>query len=215
MADVKINRSLLTRELVATPRNKKASMRIVKDAVEDIINEARVDFLVELENHPVSKEISAGPKASNTTGSLGYGNLYTFIGFKAGTRPIEYLKSFFLKKSGVTKVTLQSASRGRFIVDTNIPSKAEIYGDKETHLRWEPGRSWLDGIEKGISGLGQYILARGQADRVASLKTGGSGEAIQLKPASEVKLRAGKYKPMAYFTELYNRYLKRLVSKKR
>ena len=209
MADVKINRSLLTRELVATPRNKKASTRIVKDAVEEIINEARVDFLVELENHEVSKEISAGPEANNTTGSLGgVGNLFAFIGFKAGEKPIEYLKSFFLKKSGVTKVTLQSATRGRFIVDTNIPSKEEIF--EKTSFHWELGRSWLDGIEKGISGLGQFKFGLDRLEKYRSR----SKEGLQLKPTSEVKLRAGKYKPRPYFSVLYNKYLKRLVSKR-
>ena len=209
MADVKINRSLLTRELVATPRNKKASMRIVTEAVEEVINEARVDFLVELENHEVSKEISAGPTANNTTGSLGgVGNLFSFIGFKAGEKPIEYLKSFFLKKSGVTKVTLQSATRGRFIVNTNIPSKEEIF--ERTSLHWDVGRSWLDGIEKGLSGLGQYKFG---LDRLESYRSR-SKTGLQLKPTSEVKLRSGKFKRMSYFTELYNRYLKRLVSKR-
>ena len=45
------------------------------------------------DNHEVTKEIAAGPKASNTSGTLGgYGNLFSFIGFDAGSDPITPVK---------------------------------------------------------------------------------------------------------------------------
>ena len=77
-ADVKISRNLLTRELVATTRNRNITGKLVGEFVEDAINDARVDFLVDLSNHKVSKEIEAGPSAKNSTGSLGgIGNLFS------------------------------------------------------------------------------------------------------------------------------------------
>lgn len=205
MADVKINRSLFTRQLLAIPRNRDVAEKIVNEYVSNEVNEARVDFLVELDKHKVTQEIKAGPEAKNITGSLGgVGNLFSFIGFERGEEPIKFLKSFFMKKKGVTKVKLQSASRGRFIIQTSIPSKQQIF--EETSLHWEKGRSWLDGIEKGMSGLGQYRFGIPRDEMWKSR----SRHALQGKK----KLRSGNFKRMNYFTELYNKFLKRLYTKR-
>lgn len=212
---VKINKKLFTKEYFATPNGKNIGEKIVKEVVEDIVNEARVDFLVEFLNDPVTKEIEAGPNHSvgNQSGTLsGYGNLFSFIGFAHDANPIKVIKDYFLKKTGITKVRLQNAARGRFSIQFSFPTKEEIYADERTHIRWQPGRSWLDGIEHGMSGFGQYLLARNQKDRIASLKTGGSGEAIQLK--GNIKLRPGSYKKRKYFSYYYNRFLARLTQKR-
>ena len=212
---VKINKDSLTRQYLATTAGRKAAARVVQAEIEDIINEARVDFLTEFENHPVSQEISAGPShgVSNSSNTLhGYGNLFSFIGFPKDFKPISYIKSLFLKKTGITKVSLRNAGRGRFVVEMNIPTKEEIYADPENHIRWQPGRSWLDGIENGISGFGYYLLARNQADRIASLSKGGSGEAIQIGPREGTKkLRGGAFTKKKYFSGIYNRFIKRIL----
>jgi len=217
MSNVRINRKMFTRQLYATARNREIAKKKVRSAVQEILNERRVEFLKNLDEHPVTKEIKAGPKPTvkNKTGLLGgYGNLFSFIGFPQGSDPIGYLKSFFVK-SRITRVSLTSISKGKFFIESDIPTKEEIYSDPETHIRWEPGRSWLDGIEQGISGLGQYIMARNQKDRIASLKTGGSGEAIQLKSkdGSSIQLRPGRMRPTAYFSRLYRNFIKSITRK--
>jgi len=205
MADIKIDRSLFTRQLLAIPRNRDVAEKIVNEYVSNEVNEARVDFLVELDKHEVTKEIKAGPDAANTSGLLGgVGNLFSFIGFGSNKEPIKVLKSLFMKKTGVTKVKLQSASKGRFIVQTNIPSREEVF--EKTPIPWEKGRSWLDGIEKGISGLGKYRFGIPEAEVLKSR----SRVALQGKK----KLRSGNFRPTSYFTELYNRFLKRLYTKR-
>ena len=43
------------------------------------------NLLAAFEEHPVTKEIDAGPGSNNSSGTLGgYGNLFTFIGFERG-----------------------------------------------------------------------------------------------------------------------------------
>ena len=204
-ADVKISRNLLTRELVATTRNRNITGKLVGEFVEDAINDARVDFLVDLSNHKVSKEIEAGPSAKNSTGSLGgIGNLFSFIGFKREDTPIAFLKNLFSAKAGVRKIKLESISRGRFIITTNIPSKEEVF--EKTPLEWEKGRSWLDAVEKGMSGLGQYRFGIPREEMWKSR----SRHALQGKE----ELRSGNYRRMDYFSKLYNKFLKQFYTKR-
>ena len=50
-------------------------------------------FLQDFNSHPVTKEIEAGPNSSNISGTLGgTGNLFTYIGFSSGSKPIEPLR---------------------------------------------------------------------------------------------------------------------------
>ena len=47
-------------------------------------------LISDFENHSVTREIKQGPSSSNISGTLGgYGNLYSFIGFEKGSRPVE------------------------------------------------------------------------------------------------------------------------------
>ena len=123
------------------------------------------------ESHPVTKEISAGPNSSNTSGTLGgYGNLFTFIGFDDSDSPIQPLRDR-LEKITIRKVGYKN---GVFSFITNEPTKEELFSI--TPMPWASGRSWLDGIETGLSGLGYYLYKKGQ-----DLKSSRSGPAIQLK----------------------------------
>jgi hypothetical protein len=203
-AKIKINKTQMLKEYLAQPKGRFAAAKVVQEEFEDILNEARIDFLVDLDTHPVSKEIEAGPDPSvkNTSGTLsGYGNLFSFIGFEKESDPVGYIKSLFFKKTGITKVRLQNAGKGRFLVETQIPTKEEIYSDPKTHIPWQPGRSWLDGIEKGISGFGWYYLKKVFYSR--------SGEALQAK--TDEPLREGKFKTTKYFSEIYNKFLRRIT----
>lgn len=200
---IKINKTEMLREYLAQPKGRFAAAKLVQEEFEDVLNEARIDLLVDLDTHPVSKEIEAGANASvgNSSGLLrGYGNLFSFIGFEAGSNPVGYLKSFFLKKSGITDVKLQNAGKGRFLVKTQIPTLEEIHSDPQNHIPWQPGRSWLDGIENGISGFGWYLSKNGKG------RSGGGVQVSRKKP-----LRRGNFKPTKYFSVMYNKFLKRIL----
>jgi hypothetical protein len=152
-----------------------------------------VDFL----SHPVTRELQAGPSASNTSGTLGgVGNLFVFIGFEKGYDPIEpilsRLESIIFTFSGFTK--------GGIIMSVSLPDAQEIFSI--TPMPWASGRSWAKGIETGISGLGFLLNKEG----IFSSRSGG---AIQ----SENKLRSGvKFSNTQYISALLNKYRKIFLS---
>lgn len=138
-------------------------------------NKIKADMLREFDTHPVTVEIERGPGAANSSSTLGgYGNLFTFIGFPEGHDPIspirERLKEVVVRKAGY--------SRGVFNFITNEPTREELFSmTKISSFRsdFEGGRSWLDGIETGLSGLGYYLYRKDK-----DFKESRSGPAIQL-----------------------------------
>ena len=76
-----------------------------------------------------------------------------------------------------------------------LPSKQEIFA--ETPMPWATGRSWAEGIEKGISGFGQYLNTESISSR--------SGEGVQ----ANTQIRKGKFKNTQYISALLNKYVKK------
>ena len=146
-------------------------------------------MISEFLNHPISKEISDGPTASNSSGCLGgYGNLFSFIGFEEDDEPLkpilEQLQATNFKYSG------EIASGVKFSII--LPTAKEIF--EVTPMPWASGRSWAQGIESGISGLGFYLKLKSKNSR--------SGEAIQ----TSVKGSARRFKNQQYISLLINKY---------
>ena len=58
---------------------------------------AKALMISEFNNHPVTKELEAGVSAANSSGTLnGYGNLFTFIGFSTGHKPIPPVRNLLI-----------------------------------------------------------------------------------------------------------------------
>ena len=145
------------------------------------------------ENHEVTKEITAGPKASNTSGTLGgYGNLFSFIGFDAGSDPITPIKET-LNEIEVKNVKLNG---DKYSASVKYPSQNEI--KKVTPLPFENGKSWAIGIEDGISGFTQYIYTK--------FLDGRSKEGIQ----SDKRSNSGSFKKQDYLNSLLQDFIKNI-----
>ena len=72
-----------------------------------------------------------------------------------------------------------------------------------TPMPWESGRSWVRGIERGISGFGYYMSTQNR-------RFSRSGTAIQ----SDSRIRAGSYIPRKYMSEMIrnlDKNLRRLI----
>lgn len=148
----------------------------IKLEVKKVFLEAREKFLRNFDNHPISKEIMAGPKTTNTSGTLrgrNSGNLFGFLGFKNtdqhSNNPVEKLRRI------ISKYSIKVYSRsGRTYVSIIIPSKEEIF--EQTPLEWAT-KSWVRSIESGVSGLGSYIAYKkvksksGRAMRIVAFKS--------------------------------------------
>jgi len=185
---IRINTNALkkiTHQQVKPIVNKVAYEKIKKAALE-----AQSKMIANFENHLVTKEIESGPDGYNMSGTLsGYGNLYSFIGFEEGMDPITPIRRI-LQKSLEIK-SLPSGTRSmitNFLVE--LPSKQEII--EASPMPWAEGRSWVEGIEKGISGLGQYLNKVSFSSR--------SGEGVQ----SENKIRGGGFKNSKYLSDILN-----------
>jgi hypothetical protein len=67
-------------------------------------------------------------------------------------------------------------------------------------MPWEGGRSWVAGIERGISGFSNYMYKK--------FVDGRSGQGLQ----SENRIRGNSYRPTRYMTDLINRFIKDMKS---
>ena len=75
-----------------------------------------------------------------------------------------------------------------------LPTAEEIFAI--TPLPWATGRSWAQGIERGLSGLGYLLRKEG----------GRSGAAVQSRVN---KVRGGRFQNRPYISSFINKYKKR------
>jgi len=162
----------------------------IKDKFKKIKNELIKEFL----SDPVTIEILQGSSGTNISGTLGgVSNLFAFIGFSSGEQPI----SPILQSLENIQITYNKEIRKRGIgveFDVSMPTAQDIF--TITPLPWASGRSWAEGIERGLSGLG-YLLR----------KDGGrSGAAVQSRVN---KIRSGRFQNRPYISALIKKYTKR------
>ena len=163
--------------------------KIVVKRFESVKQQMIKEFL----NHPVTIEIKNGPKAENTSGTLGgFGNLFSYIGFPAGEDPTETVLDQFNK----TTIRFNGLVEGGANWLIFMPAKEDIWA--ASPMPWAPGRSWARGIETGISGIGQYLY-----DETGELDNSRSGTAIQ----TSSKLRKkNRFKNVKYMSTILAKY---------
>ena len=150
--------------------------KIFKDKVtpriEKQLRKETQKVLQAFESHPITQEIEGGTSASNISNTLGgYGNLFTFIGFDAGSDPISPIRSLLAKSIKIVSIRKK---RNVLALQLNfsVPTREEI--EAVTPSPWSTD-SWVEAVERGMSGLGQYLYS---SDR-NRFKTSRSGGGIQ------------------------------------
>jgi hypothetical protein len=184
----------LPQDIIASLKKQVPKM-IRQPSEKDVLSKFKTikeEMIKEFLNHPVTQEIQDGPTAANTSNTLGgFSNLFAFIGFEESDDPIAPILQLF---NSMEIIYLGEADMGnRFYI--NIPETTDVFS--VTPMPWAAGRSWAEGIEKGISGLGYLLAKKSQYSR--------SGEALQ----SSVKIRSGRFKNAQYISALINKYKKR------
>jgi len=168
--------------------------RLAFEEAEKIVEENKQIMLKEFDNHPVTQEIKAGADSDNLSKTLGgYGNLFSFIGFAKGSDPIGALRSMLDFPVKISKKA-SSKTKGRYSFSIDVPNTREI--EAETPLPYEPSRSWVKGIERGISGIGYYIYKKINSSR--------SGSGVQ----SQKQLRGGRFGNTSYLTKILDKFYK-------
>jgi hypothetical protein len=177
--------------------SKKAKDKALEKAEKKVDTE-KFKLISAFDNHEVTKEIASGPKASNTSGTLGgYGNLFSFIGFEANSDPITPVKEL-LNEIEVKNIKVNADG---YSVSVKYPSQNEI--KKVTPLPFENGRSWAAGIEDGISGFTQYIYTK--------FLDGRSKQGVQSEKAKGV----GSFRKQDYLNSLLQDFIKNIRDNKK
>jgi hypothetical protein len=158
-------------------------------------------LIEEFEKHPVTQELKQGPFGGNPSRTLGgYGNLYSFIGFH-GEDPTAIVSAVLKSDTKIDRRTGAAKKKGKNMMEYNFKVTLPNMGTLEsmTPMPWENGRSWLRGIERGISGFGFYMNKMG----------GRSGGGFQ----SYNQVRAGGFRNVKYLTEIFSNFKKNLKTK--
>lgn len=154
----------------------------------------KAEMIKEFLDNPITQEIMAGPSGVNISGTLnGVSNLFAFIGFNEGEDPIAPI---LLILENVDMQYNRELRRGKpgVMFKVNLPTAEDIFA--VTPLPWATGRSWAEGIERGLSGLG-YLLRKNK---------GRSGAAVQSRVR---KVRGGKFRNSPYISSLLKKYRQR------
>tara|TARA_R110002110_G_scaffold166220_1_gene366816 strand:- start:5 stop:568 length:564 start_codon:yes stop_codon:yes gene_type:complete len=172
----------------------KIFLKEIKISIKNKVVDAHEEFLKKFNSHPVTTEIEGGPSASNMSRTLGgVGNLYTYIGFPSGSSPIRPLRILLEKY----KIRYHHTKQG-IRITVELPTKEEAF--QVTPMPWATGRSWARGIERGISGLGRYLVS---SRNIAKSR---SGKAIEVKG----RVRGGRFSNTSYLSTLLNDYYKKI-----
>lgn len=186
--------------------NNKDIRNIMAKRAEELIDNNKKELLTSLNLHPVTQEIEEGVDAENISGTLdGYGNLFSFIGFKSGDKPIQKLRTFLrssIKLKSKTAIDISKENGGKllhFTFQVKVPTDEELAA--QTKMPWESGRSWLFDISRGISGFSRFISKK---------MRGRSKGGIEAKK----NLGRGAFRNTSYWNPIWNAFIKSIGGKK-
>tara|TARA_Y100000593_G_scaffold35379_1_gene69258 strand:+ start:2807 stop:3397 length:591 start_codon:yes stop_codon:yes gene_type:complete len=186
MAKRKINMRQISQKISRSNGFKKAMMQRATDKFKDVKDTLVSNF----NNHPITQEIEGGPGGSNVSGTLGgYGNLFSFIGFHNNSDPIAPLRRLINKNLQLLRGPRTRITRNRIYQTYKVayPDIGEFY--KYSPSPWD-GRSWIHGVENGLSGFGHYMYGKFNGSR--------SGTGVQSTSSKRTK----SYKAMEYISEI-------------
>lgn len=190
--------SKISKGKLAGQLNLSKSPEYVKGVKQIVIKEFELiknNFIKNFNNHKVTREIEAGPDSKNISGTLGgYGNLFSYIGFSKGEKPIEPIRAL-LKGIQINSININKLGQSKTFI--SYPNSEDIFAI--TPLPWADSRSWAEGIERGLPGLG-YFLNKDNMGR--------SGAGIQVKN----KIKQAKFQNVKYISSLVNEFEKDILS---
>jgi hypothetical protein len=178
-----------------------AAVKVIKNKNKDIEKTAqkiKQEMIAEFLRHPVTRELLEKNTAQNYSQTLvGYGNLYSFIGFNYPEDPTIPI----LDLLNATRIDLRLSGNNLFLY-IKIPTPEDIWA--VTPMPWADGRSWAKGIESGISGLNFYLsVQKAGMKALRAFEDSRSGTAIQ---SSKKVSPSARYNPTQYISTLLKKY---------
>lgn len=173
---------------------------ILKKEINTKFKKIKKEMITEFLTLPVTQELLGGPDAPNISGTLnGFTSLFAFIGFDASDQPIAPILNALERTELLYLRELKDGKKVGGEFNITLPTAQQIFSI--TPMPWAIGRSWAQGIETGISGLGFLLRKKGK---------GRSGAALQ----SRVKVRGGRFKNTAYISSFIKKYERRFQNLK-
>lgn len=179
-----------------------ASLKVIKQkGVKDVEKSAQKikdEMIAEFLKHPVTRELLEKNTAQNYSQTLvGYGNLYSFIGFDYPEDPIVPI----LDLLNATRIDLRLNGANLFLY-VRMPTPEDIWA--VTPMPWADGRSWAKGVESGISGLNFYLsVQKAGVKALRAFEDSRSGTAIQ---SSKKVSPSARYNPTQYISTFLKKY---------
>ena len=184
-------------------RFQQLAYKLAKKRAAEIKKEVIQDF----NSHPVTQEIAQGPKGMSSHLLGGRGNLFGFLGFEQGSKPVMIIRDALINSFEVNrqKMRVTSLKNNVFTVefDVNVPTAQEI--DSISPLPWTT-QSWVKGVEKGITNYSQTIFQPRKG--VGSLYESHSRSGVALQTKKSINFI--KFTPTPYITEILKKARRKL-----
>ena len=189
------------RSIAKKIKNSPKTIKKVREIAERQLKREKEILLKNFESHAVTREIMSGPDSENLSGTLtGYGNLFSFIGFSEGANPVSPVRRILSEMTRIRNIRRAAGNNAKMNIKIQVPS-VEDFRDVAP-MPWEPGRSWVEGIERGISGFSYYINSSRPSSR--------SGKGIQ----ADRRLRVMAFRNIKYMSEIIRKFAKNLKNLK-
>lgn len=166
-----------------------------------IFDKCKEVLIEELRKHPVTQEIQAGPTGKSAFLSSG-GDLFSFIGFPAGSKPISDLEDFLDNHINFEGYKGLKTGGGLIIFEfkISIPDESDFASRENLCLFWEKTNPWPFAVEKGIAGYSNYLPFKDDMAKSVSKR------GLQMKN----EIREGEFSPTPYITQILNNFKKNL-----
>ena len=151
---IRIDKAALNAAVFESPGMPKFWASRARIAAEGEFEDRRNNMLNEAENNPVSRDIESGNTGEG--GILGYGNLFSYIGFKKDSNPVQTLISL-LSEIRMDPIPTRNSRLGRFYFKVNLPTRKEIGSETSKDLGTIGVDSWPHALEEGLTNLSQYL----------------------------------------------------------
>lgn len=164
----------------------------VEERVQRIFNRANTELMQDFEVNPITAALEGGANGG-TGGVIGFGSLFSFLGFAAGSDPVAPVRSYL--RGSVYLVSMRK-KRNELALRMNfsLPTKGGAIAAAPT-LPWS-SESWVAAIENGVSNLGHYLYHPHSTDKSRS------EEAIQVKTKIN---SATSSSPTPYISQIIDR----------
>ena len=191
-----INKTILNREVKKLLFSKDIQ-NLAYQRAEKEFQKIKNQTIKEFDQHPVTIELEMGAEGKNVSktlpGTNPDSNLFTFIGFDQEAQPTQQVRQVLEEEILLERIpkTRTTETGVQFEFPVSVPTLKSI--EQKTPLPWETGRSWVRGIERGISGLGYYL-----SGKFKSPEPSRSGGGIQ----ADNKVRSGSFSTVKYLSEI-------------